>query len=577
MGRLRQTLVAVGLMMAGLVFALNVPAADTGESPGVIFVLDGSGSMWGRIEGRTKIEVAKEIMVRLVDELPPSVQTGLVAYGHRTKGDCEDIETLTRLGSESREEMKASINAISPKGKTPITQSLTLATEQLKQNEGDSTVVLISDGKETCGGDPCAVVRELLEHGVKATVHVVGFDVSPEEREQLMCIAEAGNGRYFPADNASELNEALAEVKREVVAKAAEPGPTQVSLTAVAAAGHDVGPEVTWTIIDLATEDLTDVSDQGAQVTVPLKPGEYEVLAVAGSLTGLATISVQGIDGEQFEVVVKGSEPESPFDAPDSVAAGSVMSFGWRGPNASDDRIFIARPDMAHNRYAMSNAHQTKKGPPARLVAPAQPGDYEIRYFSYANGTILSRAPLRVGPPEVTMNYTTSVPAGSYLKGSWTGPNAPGDRIFIAATSMDHNRYSLSNAHSTKNGNDFGLTAPAEPGEFEIRYFSDANATVLMRFPLQVTEHEVTMDAPRTIGPGTPMEFAWSGPCAPGDILFIASADMAHNEYFMSNNHGCKKGSPARLTAPAKPGAYEIRYYSKGNATVLAKRALLVR
>lgn len=577
MGKMIQAFVAAGLFAASLVVAFNVPSTAAQDAPGVIFILDGSGSMWGQIEGRTKIEVAKEIMVRLVDELPPTIQTGLVSYGHRTKGECDDIETLAALGSGNREELKARINGISPKGKTPITESLILATEDLRQNEGDSTVVLISDGKETCEGDPCEAVRELRAAGVKTTVHVVGFDVSAEEREQLMCIAEAGNGRYFSADNATELNEALAEVKREVVEKAAEPEPRGVSLTAIAPAGQDLGPAVRWTIIDLDTEDMQVVDDQSAQVLVPLKPGEYEVLAAAGDLTGLATITVQGGEGEQFEVVVKASETQGPFDAPDSVSAGSVLSFEWRGPNAPDDRIFIASPDMAHNRYNLSNVHQTKKGPPARLVAPAQPGDYEIRYFSYANGTVLSRAPLKVTAPEVTMDYPVSVPAGSYLRASWTGPNAPGDRIFIATTTMDHNRYNLSNAHSTKNGADFGLTVPAEPGQYEIRYFSDANATVLKRFALEVTDNEVTMEAPRTIPAGTPMEVAWTGPCAPGDILFIASPDMAKNEYWMGNNHACKNGSPAHLTAPAKPGPYEIRYYSKENATVLAKRTLLVQ
>ena len=56
---------------------------------------------------------------------------------------------------------------------------------------------------------------------------------------------------------------------------------------------------------------------------------------------------------------------------------------------------------MAHNRYNISNAHRVKNGSPARLVAPAKPGDYEIRYFSHGNGTVLTRAPLKVLPAEV--------------------------------------------------------------------------------------------------------------------------------------------------------------------------------
>lgn len=85
-------------------------------------------------------------------------------------------------------------------------------------------MVLISDGKETCEGDPCALVRSLREQGINVRVHVVGFDVNQEERDQLVCIAEAGEGKYFSADNADQLTVALTEVKQEIIA-AKEPQP----------------------------------------------------------------------------------------------------------------------------------------------------------------------------------------------------------------------------------------------------------------------------------------------------------------------------------------------------------------
>ncbi|MGH7960241.1 MAG: hypothetical protein ACRERD_00250, partial [Candidatus Binatia bacterium] len=72
--------------------------------------------------------------------------------------------------------------------------------------------------KESCEGDPCAAVREAIAQGVKMEVHVVGFDVTPEEAEQLKCVAKAGNGKYFAAGNAKELGKALAQVKEAVTA-----------------------------------------------------------------------------------------------------------------------------------------------------------------------------------------------------------------------------------------------------------------------------------------------------------------------------------------------------------------------
>ena len=82
----------------------------------------------------------------------------------------------------------------------------------LRGVEEHTTVVLISDGKETCNADPCAVVGQLRDQGIDIRVHVVGFDVDRAEREQLMCIAEAGGGEYFSADSTAELKESLTEV-----------------------------------------------------------------------------------------------------------------------------------------------------------------------------------------------------------------------------------------------------------------------------------------------------------------------------------------------------------------------------
>ena len=81
-------------------------------------------------------------------------------------------------------------------------------------------VVFVSDGKESCGGDPCPFIRNLRARGVKVEVHVVGFDVNPQERAQLQCIAKAGGGEYYNAQNALELKEVLeGKIKQTIQAK----------------------------------------------------------------------------------------------------------------------------------------------------------------------------------------------------------------------------------------------------------------------------------------------------------------------------------------------------------------------
>ncbi len=216
---IRQYIVPIGFSIF-----LALPSVVFAEAANVLFVLDGSGSMQAKVEGRPKIEVARTVLGTLIKSLPPDVQVGLETYGRNRKDDCNDIETLVPIGGDRTAFMKA-VNELDPKGSTPLTGAIKLAATQFREVEGSSSVVIVSDGKETCGGDPCAAVREALAQGVKIQVHVVGFDVTPEEAEQLKCMAKAGNGKYFAAGNADELGKALAQVKEQVVAPTPVPPP----------------------------------------------------------------------------------------------------------------------------------------------------------------------------------------------------------------------------------------------------------------------------------------------------------------------------------------------------------------
>jgi len=187
-------------------------ASSSASGANLVFILDASGSMWGQVEGKAKIVIAKETLTSLIRDLPDDTRVGLVAYGHRSKGDCNDVEELFPLGPLDKEKLIEKIQAINPKGKTPITLSVRMTAEKLKTVEGETTIILVSDGKETCEGDPCAMVKELKELGIKFVMNVIGFDVTEEERIQLECMAKAGGGRYFTAKTVGEFMMAAKEV-----------------------------------------------------------------------------------------------------------------------------------------------------------------------------------------------------------------------------------------------------------------------------------------------------------------------------------------------------------------------------
>lgn len=197
---------------------LNVSSVSAEQSV-LYYILDGSGSMWGRVEGEMKIQAAKRVMSELIDQTPDNIHGGLMVYGHRRKGDCADIEEILPIGAVDKAAAKARVQRISPRGMTPISDSIIRASNKLKGLEYQATIVLVSDGIETCDKDPCKVVKSLKESGAKFVMHVVGFGVKDAADQQLACIAKEGGGEYFNTKNAADLLDSLNKIKQSVVEK----------------------------------------------------------------------------------------------------------------------------------------------------------------------------------------------------------------------------------------------------------------------------------------------------------------------------------------------------------------------
>jgi len=182
-----------------------------------LFILDASGSMWGQLpDKQSKIKAAKSVLQDVVGQLPSSVSAGLIAYGHRRKGDCTDIELVQKAQPGGGQIIAKRLEQLVPRGKTPISESLELAGKSLTGIEDPTTIVLVSDGLETCKGDPCAVAAALAKSYSKLKIHVVGYAVNGVAAKQLQCIAEKGRGAYFTADDYDGLSTALNKVTESI-------------------------------------------------------------------------------------------------------------------------------------------------------------------------------------------------------------------------------------------------------------------------------------------------------------------------------------------------------------------------
>ncbi|MEL6503112.1 MAG: VWA domain-containing protein [Pseudomonadota bacterium] len=187
-----------------------------------MIVMDASGSMWGQIDNKPKISIARDVIDTVLAKWDPKVDVGLMAYGHRNKGDCKDIELVQSIAPLDKAKFSKQVRGLTPKGKTPISQSLLQAARELRHIEEPASVILVSDGLETCDANPCAMATTLENSGIDFTAHVVGFGLTKKESAQLQCIADNTGGKFFTADNATQLTDALAKTVVAVSEQAAK-------------------------------------------------------------------------------------------------------------------------------------------------------------------------------------------------------------------------------------------------------------------------------------------------------------------------------------------------------------------
>lgn len=196
--------------------AVSLTAPTPPPTVPVMIVLDASGSMNESDAPGPRIDAAKSAVKELVATLPADSQVGLLAYGTGTGSSdsekdagCRDVTTLAPVAPLDAAALDAAAGGVTAAGYTPIGAALRAAADGLP-NEGPRSIVLVSDGEDTCAPPtPCDIARELEQQGIDLTVHTVGFKVDGAARDQLTCIAQATGGPYSDATDAAQLTQTL--------------------------------------------------------------------------------------------------------------------------------------------------------------------------------------------------------------------------------------------------------------------------------------------------------------------------------------------------------------------------------
>jgi Ca-activated chloride channel homolog len=189
---------------------------ETKASDKAIILLDASSSMLQQVDGRAKMEIAKDAVKSFAKTIGQSSEVSLLVYGHKgTDSDadkgasCSGIEEVYPMGNYEKEVFHGAVDSFDSKGWTPLAGAIHKAAEMSSSYDGNTTIYIVSDGAETCDGDPVQASKDLIAKNAESTVNIIGFDVDGETENQLKAVAEAGNGEYFKADNPEELKNTI--------------------------------------------------------------------------------------------------------------------------------------------------------------------------------------------------------------------------------------------------------------------------------------------------------------------------------------------------------------------------------
>lgn len=192
----------------------------------VLFVFDASKSMKTTHGKQTRIQGAKELFYNFLDSLSKqkNIQFALRMYGHTVKyppGDCKDSKLVVPFGKNNVTQIKAKVAEAKPTGITPIEHSITESANDFPDNKAVNMIILITDGIEECGGDPCKARLKLMEKGILFKPFIIGIGLKPEQIKTFECV-----GDYYDFDNSNTITDISAIIQKQKLNKTS----TQVNL-----------------------------------------------------------------------------------------------------------------------------------------------------------------------------------------------------------------------------------------------------------------------------------------------------------------------------------------------------------
>lgn len=307
--------------IAAIALAAPVMAEET---PPTMLVIDGSGSMWGRLgdDPRAKIDIVRELIQPHIDDAK-DLPIGLTFFGHRRKSNCSDVEVFSEPVTDHAAEKEA-ILKLNPRGKGPLVAALRATVDALTATAGENqstkaNIVVINDGTDNCRQDTCAAANEIAKAHPGIAIHLISMTIDADDTASLSCIASATGGTFHDVPDAIGLTSALDQVAQlalrapgaaataadETPSAAATPqAPVSTGLQASVALAEDGPPlnlPVHWRILKSGSTDVVSESE-GTMIKAKLDPGTYDVEVSYAHIKAQREVTIEETGGANIVV-----------------------------------------------------------------------------------------------------------------------------------------------------------------------------------------------------------------------------------------------------------------------------------
>lgn len=259
------------------------------------------------------------------------------------------------------------------------------------------------------------------------------------------------------------------------------------------------------------------------------------------------------------------------IEIPKEVEAGSTFDITTHGDIEKSSFLTIVPPSAGDGVYEnYTSIHEPRT---YQLDVPIDVGEWEVRLLAPQSPyPTLWRQRISVVPSHAELDAPISVAAGASFEVHWTGPNNPQDYIALGDVAEGGRAY-ITYTY-TKEGSPLTLKAPEEPGNYLLKYFIGKSSHVLTTQAIKVGAVSASIKVPATVAAGARFDVYWQGPNNENDYVTIVPAGVVDKTW--KHFAYIKKGNPLPLTAPEKPGHYEVRYLTGGGNNTLATTSITI-